>query len=213
MPRSLHLFCLSFCVALAASAQDIVIYGGTPGGIATAISAARQGHSVTLVEYHRHIGGMTTSGLGKSDIENREKIGGIFKEFVAGVYAHYLTTYGANHESTRLCHEGYYAEPAVAERVFEKLLSNEPRITLLKGWRLNSAQVTDNRLTGIAVINRQDGSHQNLTAKVFVDATYEGDLYAAAGAKFRLGRESRQEFDEPHAGIVYFDYQTHEFLP
>ena len=62
-------------------------------------------------------------------------------------------------------------------------------------------------------MNRRNNEERHLKAKVFVDATYEGDLYAAAGAKFRLGRESRQEFDEEHAGVVYFDYQTHEFLP
>src|SRR6187551_1513348 len=83
--------------------QEVVIYGGTPGGIAAAISAARLGHEVTLVEYHQHIGGMTTSGLGKSDIENRAMIGGIFKEFVAGVRDHYVKTYGAEHENTKLC--------------------------------------------------------------------------------------------------------------
>lgn len=60
-------------------AQDVVIYGGTPGGIASAIAAARAGSEVTLIEYHGHIGGMSTSGLGKSDIENRDKIGRIFK--------------------------------------------------------------------------------------------------------------------------------------
>ena len=67
---------------LAANAQpfDIVVYGGTPGGVATAISAARLGRSVALIEYHKHLGGMTTSGLGKSDIETREAIGGLFRD-------------------------------------------------------------------------------------------------------------------------------------
>ncbi len=96
-------------------AGEVVVYGGTPGGIAAAISAARLGREVTLVEYHDHIGGMTTSGLGKSDIENRAMIGGLFKEFVAGVLQHYVKTYGAEHENTKLCQDGYYAEPHVAE--------------------------------------------------------------------------------------------------
>ncbi|MEN3943915.1 FAD-dependent oxidoreductase [Prosthecobacter sp. SYSU 5D2] len=204
---------LFLTAAFTAPAADVVIYGGTPGGIATAISAARQGRRVALVEYHRHIGGMTTSGLGKSDIENRAMIGGIFKEFITGVYDHYLTTYGPGHESTKLCNEGYYAEPSVAEKVFEAMLAKEPGITVLKGWRLKSTEVKDRRLTSIDILNRQDAAVRTLAAPVFVDATYEGDLYAAAGARFRLGRESRQEFDEPHAGVIYFDYQTHEFLP
>jgi hypothetical protein len=195
------------------AAQDIVIYGGTPGGITAAISAARLGREVTLVEYHDHLGGMTTSGLGKSDIENRAMIGGLFKEFVAGVHQHYLTKYGPLHESTKLCQDGYYAEPQVAEKVFEAMLAKEPKITVWKGWRLKAAQVTENKLRGITLVNRRNGDEKPLTAKVFVDATYEGDLYAAAGAGFRLGRESKADFDEPHAGVVYFDYQSREFLP
>ncbi len=194
-------------------AQDIVIYGGTPGGISAAISAARMGREVTLVEYNDHIGGMTTSGLGKSDIENRAMIGGVFKEFVAGVREHYVTKYGPEHENTKLCQDGYYAEPHVAEKVFEAMLAKEPKITVMKGWRLLSAQVIECKLRGITVVNRQNGMEKQLEGKVFIDATCEGDLYAAAGAKFRLGRESKAEFGEEHAGVVYFDYQTHEFLP
>jgi hypothetical protein len=74
-----------------------------PGGIAAAVSAARMGREVTLVEYHEHLGGMTSSGLSKSDIENRAMIGGLFKEFVGGVHQHYLTKYGVQHESIKLC--------------------------------------------------------------------------------------------------------------
>jgi hypothetical protein len=66
---------------------------------------------------------MTTSGLGKSDIERRDMIGGIFKEFVAGVLEHYVKTYGAEHENTKLCQDGYYAEPHVAEKVFDAMLA------------------------------------------------------------------------------------------
>lgn len=194
-------------------AQDIVIYGGTPGGISAAIAAARLGREVTLVEYNDHLGGMTTSGLGKSDIENRAMIGGIFKEFVAGVLEHYVKTYGAEHENTKLCQDGYYAEPHVAEKVFEAMIAREPKITVMKGWRLLLASSSNHSLSSITVVNRHQDVHKELTARVFMDATYEGDLYALAGTKFRLGRESREEFNEPHAGVVYFDYQTHEFLP
>lgn len=195
------------------AAQDVVIYGGTPGGISAAISAARMGCEVTLVEYHGHIGGMTTSGLGKSDIENRAMIGGLFKEFVAGVLDHYMKTYGVEHENTKLCQDGYYAEPHVAEKVFESMLAQQPKITVMKGWRLQSATVENNKLSSITIRHRQSNEERTLKGKVFMDATYEGDLYAAAGAEFRVGRESREAFNEPHAGVVYFNYQTHEFLP
>lgn len=211
--RSLSVILPCILVWSASLAQDVVIYGGTPGGIAAAVAAARMGREITLVEYHQHIGGMTTSGLGKSDIENRAMIGGICKEFVTAVRAYYVETYGPDHENTRLCQDGYYAEPHVAEKVFEGMLAAQPKITVMKGWRLKSAEVTNNTLTGVTILHRASGEERQLRGSVFIDATYEGDLYAAAGAKFRLGRESREAHGEPHAGVVYFDYQTHEFLP
>jgi hypothetical protein len=211
--KRLILFVFMALCASRLAAQDVVVYGGTPGGIAAAIAASRLGSAVTLVEYNHHLGGMTTSGLGKSDIENRAMIGGLFKEFVAGVLEHYVTTYGADHENVALCHDGYYAEPNVAEKVFESMLAKQPSITVLKGWRLESATVESGALTFVRIVDRKNGESRQLTAKVFIDATYEGDLYASAGAEFRLGRESREAFGEPHAGVVYFDYQSHEFLP
>src|SRR5262245_61140434 len=69
---------------------DVVVYEATPGGIAAAISAARLGHTVALIEQERHIGGLSTSGLGKSDIETKEAIGGLFHEFVGRVYQDYV---------------------------------------------------------------------------------------------------------------------------
>ncbi len=212
----LALFLATACAWPAVAAPksfDVVVYGGTPGGIAAAISAARQGRSVALVEYHRHLGGMITSGLGKSDVENRAMIGGLFVEFTQRVQRHYIEHYGADSENVRLCHEGYYFEPSVAETVLEGMVGEQPGIVVMKGWRLKTATVAGNKLTAIDVVNRADGETRALPARVFIDATYEGDLYAAAGAEFRLGRESRAEFGEPHAGVVYFDYQKHEFLP
>lgn len=198
---------------LSDSPCDVVVLGGTPGGIAAAVAAARLGRSVVLVEYHNHIGGMTASGLGKSDVENRAMIGGLFREFTERVRSRYVETYGPDSENVQLCHDGYYAEPSVAETVFKAMVREQPAISVTKGWRLVSASVTDNRLTSIVVESLNSGESLTLQAEVFIDATYEGDLYAAAGAEFRLGRESRQDFDEPHAGVVYFDYQNREFLP
>ena len=197
-----------------AEPADVIIYGGTPGGLAAAIAAARLGSRVLLIEPSRHIGGMTTSGLGKSDIENRAMIGGVFKDFVNAVRRHYAETCGDDQECMALCHDGYYAEPSVAEAVFEAMLAEQgEKITVLKGWRLLAAQTAEDRLESIDVVRRQTGATQRVYGKVFVDATYEGDLYAAAGAKYRLGRESREEFGEPHAGVIYFDYQRKEVLP
>ena len=206
------------CLAGAASAQtnprrfDVVVYEATPGGIAAAISAARFGHTVALIEAQSHIGGMTASGLGKSDIETKEAIGGLFREFVGKVYQDYVGTYGASHENVKLCRDGYYFEPSVAERVLGQMVQAEPRITLWKRWRLEEAVREGNRVTAIRVKNRDNGETMELRAPVFIDGSYEGDLAAFAGAEYRTGREARSETNELHAGVVYMDYETRAFL-
>lgn len=197
---------LCFLIALLATvlqAQDVVVIGGTPGGIATAVTAARLGHRVTLVEYHRRIGGMSASGLGASDIENRAMIQGFFREFVDRVKAHYVGVYGEKSEAVKLCKDGYWYEPSVAEKVFESFVAEQPKITVLKHHQLLSAEVKNERVVAVTILNRSMKAEQKLHAKVFVDATYEGDLIAAAGAEFRLGREGRDDFGEPHAGHIY----------
>lgn len=213
MSRALAVITLLLLTPALAQAADIVVYGATPGGIAAAISAARMGRTVTLVEPHEHVGGMTASGLGKSDVENRAMIGGLFVEFTQRVQQHYIATYGPDSENVELCRDGYYFEPSVAEAIFNQMLREQPGITVLTGRRLAAAHVADDVLRLIDVIDNATGSAATIPAHVFIDATYEGDLYAAAGAEFRLGREPRDAFDEPHAGVIYFDYIEHTFLP
>lgn len=198
----------------AAFAQDydIVVYGGTPGGVASAIAAARQGRSVALVEYHKHLGGMTTSGLGKSDIENREAIGGLFVEFTRQVKQHYIEKYGPDSENVKLSRDGYYYEPSVAQNVMDAMVARETRIRVLVNHRLEEAIRSGNRLRAVRVRNRTSGEVVELRGGIFIDGTYEGDLAAFAGARYRLGRESRAEFNELNAGVVYQDYETRAFL-
>ena len=199
--------------AIAQSPADVFIYRATPGGIAAAIASARHGSRVVLCEYHGHVGGMTTSGLGKSDIENRAMIGGLFQEFVAGVKEYYISTYGPDHPAVAACHDGYYAEPSVAERVFEAMLATEPTIEVIRHHRLEAAEVEAGRVHAVEIVDRMSGARRRIEAGVFIDASYEGDLLASAGARYRLGRESRDEFNEPHAGVVYYDYQEKRLLP
>jgi hypothetical protein len=198
--------------ALTAADFDIVVYGGTPGGVAAAIAAARQGRSVALIEYHRHLGGMTTSGLGKSDVETREAIGGLFREFTAKVRAHYAEAYGPGHENVKLSRDGYYYEPSVAQRVLDGMVAAESRLRVYTNHRLEEVIRQGNRLTGIRVRHRATGASMEFRGLVFIDGSYEGDLLAYAGARYRLGRESRAEFNELHAGVIYQDYETRTFL-
>ena len=187
---------------------DVVVIGGTPGGVAAAVTAARLGHSVALVEYHRHLGGMSSSGLGKSDIEHREMIQGFFKEFVERIKAHYQS----DPKNFKLCRDGYFYEPSVAESIFDSFVKEQPSLSLFRHQQIEvvstsrESQSAD-RIETVKVSDRDTEEKHVFRAKVFIDATYEGDVYAAAGAEFRLGRESRADFGEPHAGHVYLDWR------
>lgn len=192
---------------------DVVVLGGTPGGIAAALAAGRAGRRVALVENHARVGGMTTNGLGKSDIETREAIGGLFREFTAKVFRHYIDTYGAASENAKLSREGYYYEPSVAQRVLDGMLAAEPNVRVFVSHRLEEVLRQGRRVTGLRARHRSTGAVVEFRGRLFIDATYEGDLFAAAGARYRLGRESRAEFNELHAGVIYQDYETRAFLP
>ena len=130
-------FIISACGSLgehdASYDADVIIIGSTPGGIAAALAAARDGKTVLLVSHNYHVGGMMASGLGKSDIENRAMIQGVFKEFINLIYEYYVKKYGKDHENVKKCRNGYYYEPSVAEAVFEQMLAAQSNITLMKG--------------------------------------------------------------------------------
>ncbi len=209
-------FCFSslFLSATPASDQfDIVVLGGTPGGIGAAVSAARLSHSVALIEYHSHLGGMTTSGLGKSDIETAGAIGGIWDEFVQRVLRYYTETYGTDSPQVKSCRNGYFYEPSVAESILNQMIAEQSSIQVFLRYQLDEAVRNQNRITAVRICQRDTGEVREIRGGVFIDATYEGDLAAYAGAEYRLGRESRAEFDEPHAGVIYMDHQTRALLP
>ncbi len=187
---------------------DVVIVGATPGGIMAAIATARDGHSAVVLDRNRHIGGLPANGLGATDIHTRGATAGLFLEFVGQVRRHYVRQYGANSQHVKDCSDGYRFEPHLAERVFEQMLAEHPsRITVLRRRQFDSAvgnvTLTDGKLVEIRVTDRDTGRIERYSGKVFIDATYEGDLAAAAGAPFRLGREGADEFDEPMAGRIY----------
>lgn len=191
---------------------DIAVVGGTPAGIMAAIAAARMGSNVILTEYHAHLGGMTTSGLGKSDIENKEAIAGLFKEFTGQVLQYYIDKYGKDSDNVMLCKEGYYYEPSVAEHIFSQMIGEEKNIRVLLNYQIEEAVMDSERISKLIFKDRSSGDKKILIAEVFVDATYEGDVFALAGAEYRLGREGKDEFDEEHAGHIFFDFNEKAFL-
>jgi hypothetical protein len=181
---------------------DIVIVGGDTGA-----DAARLGARVLLLERTRHIGGLPANGLGATDIATRGATGGLFQEFVRNIRRYYVTTYGADSPQVKDASDGYHFEPGVAEKVFEAMLAGEPNVTVLRDRQFDAKPenvvLDGTRLAALIVTDRGTGRGETYRAKVFVDATYEGDLAAAAGAPYRTRREGKKDHGEPFAGRVY----------
>ncbi len=189
-----------------ASPFDVIVYGATPGGIGAAVAAARRGRRTLLLEPSPFIGGMMTSGLGRTDIRRLEAAGGLFREFADRVLRYYLERYGPDSEQVRQCNRGLFFEPSVARRILWALLQAEPNLEVRCQQELVAATVEDGRLTAVQVRPTAGGPTSTLAAGVFIDATYEGDLAAMAGVPYRLGRESRDEWNEEFAGKLYMDF-------
>ena len=199
---------LACATAFGQSSYDLVIVGGNPGGIMAAISAARMGKKSVILERTRYVGGLPANGLGATDIATRAATTGLFREFVDGVKQHYIDTYGPGSEQVKVCSDGYHFEPSVGARIFQKMLDGQKdKITVLTMRQFDAEDenivMRDNRIEKIRILNRETGEMEEYTGSVFLDATYEGDLGAAAGVPFRVGREGKDEFGEPGAGRVY----------
>lgn len=210
MKKKLFLFSFlfSFATLFAQTNYDLVIVGGNPGGIMAAISAARLGKTSVILERTAHIGGLPANGLGATDIATRAATTGLFREFVDRVKKHYVDTYGASSEQVKLCSDGYHFEPSVGAKVFDDMVAeHKDKITILKMRQFDAEDqnitLSDNKIQKIRILNRENGQMEEYTGKIFLDATYEGDLGAAAKVPFRTGREGKSEFNEPGAGRVY----------
>ena len=201
---------LIICVQIlcAQSHYDLVIIGGNPGGIMAAISAAKLGLTSVILERTEYIGGLPANGLGATDIATRNATTGLFKDFVDRVYQYYVSTYGEKSSQVQLCSNGYHFEPSVATTVFQDMIAeHKDKIAILTMRQFdsdpNNLIIKDNRIRKIIVTNRITGDKEIYEGSVFLDATYEGDLGAAAGVPFRVGREGKDEFNEPGAGRIY----------
>lgn len=191
------------------TSTDLCIYGGTPGGIAMAVTAAREGLSVVLVNHNEHLGGILSSGLGVWDTLWEGKRSPVYDEARQAIFDHYREVYGEDSSQYRDAlpgksgHSNGKFEPKVAEAVFTGLVEGEKAITVRRGF-VPSAATREGVLLEAVTFRERDGEEEiRIAAKVFADCSYEGDLAAVAKVPYRVGRESREEFGEPHAGVIF----------
>ena len=182
-----------------AAEADVIVYGATPGGFCAAIAAAREGASVVLLEPTAHVGGVNTGGLSFSDSNQtvRSTLLGLFEEWHQRVAADYAAR-GVKlpYDVAVKDNSVWTYEPHVAARVTDAMLK-EAGVSVLTKQTMEGVEKAGTRIVGLRT---SGGTH---TAKVFIDATYEGDLMARAGVVWHLGRESRDEYGESYAGRQY----------
>lgn len=195
--------------AVDALRADLCVYGGTPGGIAMAVRAAREGLNVVLVNRHDHLGGILSSGLGVWDTLWEGRRAPIYDEVRQAIFDHYRTTYGEDSPQYRAAlpgksgHTNGKFESKVAEQILTELVAREPRLRVLR-QRLPKSVQSEGRLLRSMVLQTTLGEPaETIEAAAFADCSYEGDLLPLAGVPYRVGRESRADFNEPHAGRIF----------
>lgn len=203
---------------------DLVIYGGTSAGVVAAVQAARLGKTALLIAPGRHLGGLSSSGLGWTDTGRTETIGGVSREFYQRIHEHYSDpeAWPLQEPETLNAERGkgtydpeadamWAFEPKVAEAIFEKMIAEAGKnVTVLREERLDredGVRVENGRIAEIAT-----ESGIAARGKVFFDATYEGDLLAAAGVSYRVGREDNEEHDEFLNGVQPDLMKGHRFI-
>jgi hypothetical protein len=195
-----------------AADYDVVIYGGTAAAISAAVQVKKMGRTVVVVSPDKHLGGLTAGGLGFTDTGNKAVIGGLARDFYHRVWAYYdqpatwtwqkKEAYGNKGQGTPAIDGAqrtmWIFEPHVAEAVFEDWV-RENEITVVRDeWldREHGVKKTGARITAITTL-----SGHTYGGRMFLDATYEGDLLAAAGVAYAVGRESQAEYGEKYAGV------------
>ncbi|HVJ69289.1 MAG TPA: FAD-dependent oxidoreductase [Caulifigura sp.] len=219
------LLCLTLATvthsAFAAEPQsyDIVVYGGTASGVIAAIEADRSGKTAVVIEPTKHLGGLTTSGLGWTDTGNKEVIGGLSREFYRRLRRYYSNDSSWPHDDPQK-HKQFKEpsdamwvfEPSAAEKILELLL-RETKVAVVRGERIDRKKggggVTKNgqRITKIRM-----ESGKEFTGKMFIDATYEGDLMALAGVSYTIGREANKQYGETLNGVQVARADKHQFV-
>jgi hypothetical protein len=195
-----------------ATQADLVVYGGTSAGVMAAVQAKRLGKSVVIISPDVHLGGLSSGGLGFTDTGNKAVIGGLAREFYHRVWRHYdrpeawrwqkRSEFGNKGQGTPAidgdARTMWIFEPHVAEKIFEELVA-EYRIPVHRNEWLDRAKGVKKRgdvITSISTLNGKE-----FAGRAFIDATYEGDLMAAAGVDYHVGRESQSTYGEKWNGV------------
>lgn len=177
---------------------DICVYGGTSAGVIAAYTAKMSGKTVLLIEPGNHLGGLSSGGLGYTDIGNKYAVTGIARDFYRRIGAHYGKF------------EQWIFEPHVAEDIFKEYISTS-KTEVLYQHRIVSATTDKGAITSIVLENSSgNGSQQTISAKIFIDCTYEGDLMAKAKVSYKVGREANRDYNETYNGVQLRD--KHQFI-
>ena len=193
-------------------AYDLVIYGGTSAGVVAAVQAKRMGKTVIIVSPDKHLGGLSSGGLGFTDTGNKAVIGGLSREFYHRVWKRYddgaawtwqkREEYGNKGQGTPAIDGAqrtmWIFEPRVAEQIFEDLVREHAIPVHRNEWlnRERGVRKTGARITTITTL-----SGKTYAGRMFIDATYEGDLMAAAGVDYHVGREAMSAYGETWNGV------------
>jgi hypothetical protein len=189
--RVLTLILAAAASGMAAQPWDLVVYGGTAGGVMTAVAGARQGLRTVLIEPRAHVGGMATGGLSRTDVGRREVIGGLALEFYARI--------GERYEMHRFIHPvAWQYEPRVGESVMREMLK-DAGVEVVFHQRLREKQGVRKQGTAVTEIVMENGAAYQ--GKIFADCTYEGDLMAQSKVTYTYGREATSQYNESLAGV------------
>jgi hypothetical protein len=206
---------LSTTAAPAQQVYDLVIYGGTSAAITAAIQAKKMGRTVIVVSPDAHLGGMTTGGLGWTDSGNKAVIGGLSREFYQRIKKHYDRPEAWIHQKPeayklyRRDDDAMWAfEPHVAERTIEAWIK-EHAVPVVRDAPLDREKGVHRKGGRIVSIATLDG--RTFAGRMFVDATYEGDLMAAAGVTYTVGREANSQYGETLNGVQTARAKSHQF--
>jgi hypothetical protein len=207
----LSLLCLFALRLTAAETYDVVVYGGTSAGVIAAVQAKKMGKSVIIVGPDVHLGGLSSGGLGYTDTGNKAVIGGLARNFYHRVWGEYQKdstwawqrpeAFGNKGQGTVAMDKDertmWIFEPSVAEKVFEDYVKEFGLTVLRDEWldRAKGVRLADGRIAEITML-----SGKKFAGKMFIDATYEGDLLAAAGVSYHVGREANSVYGEEWNG-------------